>query len=205
MSAAEELDVVMKGPSGGKMAGAFLDSNGDSMESMPSGHPDTPSPVPQLGQPSDTDRNATIMRSETPPQDPVTTEPAPAAPSIVYLTSDSPHTLDRLSPNTSYIIGGLVDKNRHKGICYKRACERGIPTAKLPIGEYMTMQSRSVLAINHVVEIMLKWLETGDWGEAFLSVIPKRKEAKLKANKTEGEDENTNQDAGGKAAQPVFS
>lgn len=63
----------------------------------------------------------------------------------------------------------------------------GIPTAKLPIGEYMTMQSRSVLAVNHVVEIMLKWLETGDWGEAFLSVIPKRKEAKLRAKKDAGE------------------
>ena len=104
-------------------------------------------------------------------------------PSMVYLTSDSTYTLEKLSPNTSYIIGGIVDKNRHKGLCYKRACERGIPTAKLPIGEYMTMQSRTVLAINHVVEIMLKWLETGDWGEAFLSVIPKRKEAKLKIEK----------------------
>jgi len=109
--------------------------------------------------------------------------PAKAAPSIVYLTADSPYTLERLSPNTCYIIGGIVDKNRHKGLCYKRACERGIPTAKLPIGEYMTMQSRTVLAVNHVVEIMLKWLVTGDWGEAFLSVIPKRKEAKLKAEK----------------------
>jgi tRNA (guanine9-N1)-methyltransferase len=108
--------------------------------------------------------------------------------SIVYLTADSPHTLDVLLPNTSYIIGGIVDKNRHKGICYKRACERGIPTAKLPIGEYMTMQSRSVLAINHVVEIMLKWLETGDWGEAFLSVIPKRKEPKLKVKKEDNQE-----------------
>jgi tRNA (guanine9-N1)-methyltransferase len=43
------------------------------------------------------------------------------------------------------------------------------------------------LAVNHVVEIMLKWLETGDWGEAFLSVIPKRKEAKLRVKKESGQ------------------
>lgn len=52
----------------------------------------------------------------------------------------------------------------------------------------MTMQSRSVLATNHVVEIMLKWLDTADWGEAFLSVIPKRKEAKLRVQKESGEE-----------------
>lgn len=115
-------------------------------------------------------------------------------PSIIYLSSDSDYTLTDLEPNTSYIIGGIVDKNRHKGLCYKRACERGIRTAKLPIGDYMTMQGRSVLTINHVVEIMLRWLETGDWGEAFLSVIPKRKEAKLRIKKEDEDGETSVKD-----------
>ena len=99
---------------------------------------------------------------------------------VIYLTSDSDNTLDRLKPYSAYIIGGLVDKNRHKGICYKSACDKGIKTAKLPIGEYMDMQSRYVLATNHVIEIMIRWLECGDWGNAFLRVMPKRKGGKLK-------------------------
>jgi tRNA (guanine9-N1)-methyltransferase len=99
---------------------------------------------------------------------------------IIYLSSDSPDTLTELKPYSTYIIGGLVDKNRHKGICYKTAMEKGIKTAKLPIGEYIQMASRSVLATNHVVEIMLRWLELGDWGEAFMQVIPKRKGGVLK-------------------------
>jgi tRNA (guanine9-N1)-methyltransferase len=107
-------------------------------------------------------------------------EPAEEHKHIVYLTSESPYTLDRLEPNTCYVIGGIVDRNRHKGLCYKRARERGIRTARLPIGQYMVMQSRVVLATNHVVEIMLRWLECGDWGEAFLKVIPKRKGGKLR-------------------------
>jgi tRNA (guanine9-N1)-methyltransferase len=99
---------------------------------------------------------------------------------IIYLTSDSPNVLTELKPYSTYIVGGLVDKNRHKGICYKTATAKGFKTAKLPIGEYMEMQSRFVLATNHVVEVMLRWLECGDWGEAFMQVIPKRKGGKLK-------------------------
>ncbi|UKZ76134.1 tRNA (guanine(9)-N(1))-methyltransferase [Trichoderma virens FT-333] len=99
---------------------------------------------------------------------------------VVYLSSDSPYTLERLEPNTCYVVGGLVDKNREKGLCYRRAREKGIRTARLPIGQFMVMQSRQVLATNHVVEIMLKWLECGDWGQAFLSVIPKRKGGRLR-------------------------
>ncbi|KAI4119942.1 MAG: hypothetical protein LQ345_000201 [Seirophora villosa] len=99
---------------------------------------------------------------------------------VVYLTSDSPDTLTELKPYSTYIIGGIVDKNRHKGICYQRAMDRGMKTAKLPIGDYMKMTSRFVLATNHVVEIMLRWLELRDWAMAFLQVIPKRKGGNLK-------------------------
>lgn len=106
---------------------------------------------------------------------------------VVYLSSDSPYTLERLEPNTCYVVGGLVDKNREKGLCYRRAREKGIRTARLPIGQFMVMQSRQVLATNHVVEIMLKWLECGDWGQAFLSVIPKRKGGKLRGENAESE------------------
>ena len=114
-------------------------------------------------------------------------EPSEELRDIVYLTSDSPNTLERLEPHTSYVIGGLVDRNREKGLCYKRAREKGVRTAKLPISDFMTMQTRRVLATNHVVGIMLKWLQSEDWADAFVSVIPKRKGALLKAVGTAGE------------------
>ncbi|KAI7158199.1 hypothetical protein KC349_g5027 [Hortaea werneckii] len=127
---------------------------------------------------------------------------------VVYLTSDSPHTLTEMKPFSTYIIGGLVDKNREKGICYKRACEAAekckvegrkmeVKTAKLPIGEYLEMSSRKVLATNHVNEIMLKWLECGDWGEAFMRVIPKRKGGKLREEEENAAQEKEDEDDAG--------
>lgn len=127
---------------------------------------------------------------------------------VVYLTSDSPHTLTEMKPYSTYIIGGLVDKNREKGICYKRACEAAekckvegrkmeVKTAKLPIGEYLEMSSRKVLATNHVNEIMLKWLECGDWGEAFMRVIPKRKGGKLREEEEKAAQEKDDEDEAG--------
>ncbi|ATY63815.1 tRNA m(1)G methyltransferase domain containing [Cordyceps militaris] len=113
----------------------------------------------------------------------------PALQDVVYLSSDAPYTLARLEPNTTYVVGGLVDKNREKGLCYRRARERGIRTARLPIGEYMVMQSRQVLATNHVVDIMLKWLEFEDWGKAFLSAAGEAGEEHHADEAAEDEDE----------------
>ena len=50
----------------------------------------------------------------------------------------------------------------------------------------MQMASRQVLATNHVVEIMLRWLDCRDWGQAFSEIMPKRKGAKLREESPNG-------------------
>ncbi|XP_003225782.2 tRNA methyltransferase 10 homolog A [Anolis carolinensis] len=94
---------------------------------------------------------------------------------LVYLTSDSPDLLNELDDSKAYVIGGLVDHNHHKGITYKRAQEQGIRHAQLPLGIFVKMNSRKVLAVNHVFEIILAYLEKRDWEEAFFTVLPQRK------------------------------
>ncbi|KAI3393160.1 hypothetical protein diail_4685 [Diaporthe ilicicola] len=177
---------IMRGPKGGKSCPSL----GGEQESTGKEYGDKPTGAEQ--EPAKDDASAEKEPAPTPQ---FTTD------SIVYLSADSPHVLDKLEPYTSYVIGGLVDRNREKLLCQKRAEEKGIRTAKLPIGDYMQMASRQVLATNHVVEIMSKWLETGDWGKAFQEVIPKRKGGKLKGADGEDGDEGHGEDVEAEAAQ----
>lgn len=95
---------------------------------------------------------------------------------IIYLTGDSPNVLSTIDPTVTYIVGGIVDKNRHKLLCYNKAESLGLAHAQLPIGQFLPlMESRRILAVNHVVEILLKFIEVQDWEKAFLEVIPMRK------------------------------
>ncbi|DBB01903.1 TPA: tRNA (guanine(9)-N(1))-methyltransferase [Trebouxia sp. C0004] len=96
---------------------------------------------------------------------------------LVYLTADSPNELSELDSSKLYIVGGIVDRNRHKNICFRKAESQAIQTAKLPIEAYIKLASSQVLTVNHVVEILLSWLECKDWKEAFFKVIPTRKRA----------------------------
>ncbi|XP_031441114.1 RNA (guanine-9-)-methyltransferase domain-containing protein 2 isoform X2 [Clupea harengus] len=109
---------------------------------------------------------------------------------LVYLTSDSPNMLKELDESKAYVIGGLVDHNHHKGITFERAQELGINHAQFPLGDFVKMNSRKVLAVNHVFEIVLAYLEKRDWREAFFTVLPQRKGAVP----VEGEEPDTDED-----------
>ncbi|SCU80741.1 LADA_0B09274g1_1 [Lachancea dasiensis] len=93
----------------------------------------------------------------------------------VYLTADTDEVLERLEPGTTYIVGGIVDKNRHKLLCYNKARELGIPTRKLPLAQYINLTGREVLTSTHVVQLMLRYFKNHDWKEAFEAVLPPRK------------------------------
>ena len=82
---------------------------------------------------------------------------------LVYLSSEGTETLWTLDPTKVYVIGGLVDHNRLKGLTHERAVLAGIATARLPIDEHMQMSQRRVLAVNHVFDILLHYANHGDW------------------------------------------
>jgi len=101
-------------------------------------------------------------------------------PDIVYLTADSENVLDVLDESKIYVIGGLLDHNRHKGLCHSIALKHGYGHARLPITENLQLQTRKVLTINQVFEILVRVGSRGQsWQDALFEVIPKRKGAEL--------------------------
>lgn len=93
----------------------------------------------------------------------------------VYLTADSQNEINALDHQCAYIIGGIVDRNRYKMLSFNKAIELDINHGRLPIGEYLKLNSSKVLTTNHVFAIISHFNDNKDWKEAFINIIPKRK------------------------------
>ena len=94
---------------------------------------------------------------------------------IYYLSADSENNINELNSDCTYIIGGIVDRNKYKGLSYNKAKELKINHGKFPIGEFLELHSSKILTTNHTFAILDKFNNNHDWKEAFMSIIPKRK------------------------------
>jgi tRNA (guanine9-N1)-methyltransferase len=91
----------------------------------------------------------------------------------VYLSGDSERELKELLAEECYVVGGLVDHNRHRGVSLERARLAGVPTARLPL-DSVRLKSSCHLAVNHVLEILQRRAEGASWPEC-AGAIPRRK------------------------------
>lgn len=94
---------------------------------------------------------------------------------LVYLTADAENEIDTYCPSDTYIIGGLVDRNRHNGITLRKAQKLGIRTGKLPLHKYCDLTGSIVLSVNHIFAFMT-YLHCGmPFKEVVDIVVPNRK------------------------------
>ncbi|CAM9754255.1 unnamed protein product [Ectocarpus sp. 4 AP-2014] len=105
---------------------------------------------------------------------------------LIYLSADSPATITHLEKGKVYIVGGLVDRNAHKGLCYEKAKKQEIVTGRLPLKKEDLYGAHSkVLATNHVFDILVRAMGNGgDLEKVEKKALPPRK----RANWTGGDD-----------------
>lgn len=66
---------------------------------------------------------------------------------LLYLTADSKTPLDEVNEKDIIVIGGLIDRNQHKGLCQTRAMKNRLRTASFSIGDHMKLKASSVRTI----------------------------------------------------------
>lgn len=77
-----------------------------------------------------------------------------------------------------YVIGGLIDRTVKPGVSLKMARQHGLPTARLPIQEYIPYRQTHVLNVDTIMKIICLYAEyTGDWKRVLEEAMPVRKQS----------------------------
>lgn len=102
---------------------------------------------------------------------------------LVYLTSESDNVIETLEPSNIYVLGGLVDHNKHGNQFLRLAEEFGIQHARLPIFEHIIINSSTVLKIDQVFK-MISFMNAGKtWKQTLVKIMPSMRYTLAKAEK----------------------
>ncbi|AAZ12000.1 hypothetical protein, conserved [Trypanosoma brucei brucei TREU927] len=103
---------------------------------------------------------------------------------VVFLTADAEVVLERIEQGTVYIVGAFVDHNARKFLTRDAAIRYGVRMARLPIDESIKVGNIcKVLTVNHVVDVLCRYTECGDWSTAF-DVLPTRRTVSRRERRT---------------------
>ena len=97
---------------------------------------------------------------------------------LVYLSPDAQDSLPLVDPAKVYVIGGIVDRSVRKGLSLSVAEERGVACFRLPVQEHIPQRVTHVLNIDTVVQIIARFVETGDWRSTLMELVPLRMQQK---------------------------
>ncbi|KAJ9466231.1 tRNA (guanine(9)-N1)-methyltransferase [Diplonema papillatum] len=125
---------------------------------------------------------------------------------VVYLSGDSPNTLEKLEHGTYYVVGGIVDRNQHKGISLQKAETYGFGHAKLPLDAFLADGRQNLcktLTTNHAVAVLAHFAEHQKWNEAFESILPKRRVLPEKRKAADASDEDSEEQPNGSDDTPA--
>lgn len=94
---------------------------------------------------------------------------------LIYLSPDG-DPMTTFDSNKVYIIGGFVDKPARPRLTLGKAKREGIKTARLPLDLYVKWETGSkYLCLNQVLGIFLDVNLHGNWYDAIIRNVPKRK------------------------------
>ena len=114
---------------------------------------------------------------------------------VVYLTGDSDCVLETLEKGTSYVVGGIIDRNRCKGLTLKKANTLGYSHARLPLDSWIQDNKLQgickTLTTNHVVSILTLFAKCDSWEQSFAAVLPMRRVVEQQQNKKSKEKNKT--------------
>lgn len=88
----------------------------------------------------------------------------------MYLTPDAEEALDTLAPDTTYVIGALVDRTVCRGASLTRARAHGICTRRLPT-HTLSASTTKALNINAVVHAFAEFSHCRDWHVALTRAL----------------------------------
>jgi hypothetical protein len=95
-------------------------------------------------------------------------------PGVTYLSPDGQYALQHVRSGHVYIIGGIVDHKRSKGMSLGKASTSMLQAERLPLKEYAKLKGPQILTITSVFGILQGVSSHGNWEKAITDSLPKR-------------------------------